>query len=60
MNSIKRSSFSPFRSFFALLFLLSTCFSVFTPLTSAATRVRFQHAAPTEGRSYKGAYKLSH
>ena len=61
MNSIKGSSFSPFRSVLALLFLLSTCSSVFTPLTSAATPAHFQHAAPTEGRPTEipKLYKLS-
>ena len=61
MKSVKGYSFSPFRSVFALLFLLSTCSSVFTPLTSAATPAHFQHGAPTEGRPTEipKAYKLS-
>src|SRR5688500_9969353 len=59
MNSVP--SFSPFRSVFALLFLLSTCSSFFTPLISEAS-ARLQHGAPREGRPNRNslsAYKLS-
>src|SRR5688572_25592856 len=61
MRPVKRHLFSPHRSVFALLFLLSTCSSVFTPFSSEAF-ARFHHAAPVEGRFYRnsqGAYKLS-
>jgi hypothetical protein len=61
MRPVKRHLFSPHRSVFALLFLLSTCSSVFTPFSSEAF-ARFHHAAPAEGRFYRdsqGAYKLS-
>lgn len=51
MNSVKRYTFSGFRSVFAALFLLSACSSVFTlQLTFGATPAPFQHSP---------AYKLS-
>jgi hypothetical protein len=62
MKLVKRYPFSALPSVFALLFLLTTCSSAFTPLTSGSTLANFQYGEPTQGGPYRNsqnAHKLS-